>query len=122
MHSMKPKQPPSHKITKASFRSAFTQRLKEATKNRDIAELAAKIAVTPVTLYRWLNGKFDPSLPKLAELAEALNVNLAWLVTGTGPIDARQALRHALLQHYETTDFESAARKPEKSPLAFYEP
>jgi phage repressor protein C with HTH and peptisase S24 domain len=121
---MKPKQLPSHKklSTKASFRSAFAQRLKDATRNRDIAELAAKIAVTPVTLYRWLNGKFDPSLPKLAELAEALSVNLAWLVTGTGPFDARQALRHALLQQYETTDFESAAGKPDKSPLAFYEP
>jgi phage repressor protein C with HTH and peptisase S24 domain len=119
---MKPKQPPSHKLGQASFRSAFAQRLKEATKNRDIAELASKIGVTPATLYRWLNAKFDPSLPKLAELAEALNVNLAWLVTGTGPVDARQALRHALLQQYETTDFQSAAGKPGKSPLAFYEP
>jgi hypothetical protein len=32
-----------------------------------------------VTLYRWLNGEFHPSLPKLAELADAMNVNSSWL-------------------------------------------
>src|SRR5580704_18493356 len=99
-----------------SYRAAFAERLEQATKNHEIAELASKVNVTPTTLYRWLNAQFDPSLPKLAELAEAMNVNLAWLVTGTGPVDARQALRHALLQQYETTDFQSAAGKPGKSP------
>jgi phage repressor protein C with HTH and peptisase S24 domain len=78
--------------------------------------------VTPTTLYRCVNAQFDPSLPKLAELAAAMNVNLAWLVTGTGPIDARQARRHALLEHYGSLEFESAGGEPGKSPLAFYEP
>jgi phage repressor protein C with HTH and peptisase S24 domain len=73
-------------------------------------------------LYRWLNAKFDPSIPKLTELAQAMNVNLAWLVTGQGPIDARQASRHALLEQYQTTDFESATGTSGKAPLAFYEP
>ena len=117
-----PPPPDRHQSAEASFRSAFAQRLKHAAKDRDIAELAVKIDVTPVTLYRWFNAKFDPSLPKLAEFAEVLNVSLAWLVTGKGPIDARQALRHALLEGYETTDFESGAGRPEKSPLAFHGP
>lgn len=105
-----------------SYRAAFAERLKQATKNHEIAELAAKVGVTPTTLYRWVNAQFDPSLPKLAELAEAMNVNLAWLVTGAGPIDARQARRHALLEQYGSADFESAGGAPGKSPLAFYEP
>ena len=51
-----------------------------------------------------------------------MNVNLAWLVTGSGPVDARHARRHALLEEYGITDFESAGRKPAKPPIAFYEP
>jgi phage repressor protein C with HTH and peptisase S24 domain len=122
--TLKQKPPTAQKRSsaEASFRSAFAQRLKLATKKHDIGELASKIGVTPATLYRWLNAKFDPSLPKLAELAEAMNVNLAWLVSGTGPVDARRALRHALLEEYEITEFESAGSRRAKSPIAFYEP
>jgi transcriptional regulator with XRE-family HTH domain len=121
---MKPKKllstdSPKHEI---NLREAFTERLRQATKNHEIAALAAKVGVTPATLYRWLNAKFDPSIPKLAELAEAMNVNLAWLVTGQGPIDARQAGRHALLEQYGTTEFESATGASGRAPLAFYEP
>ena len=105
-----------------SYRAAFAERLEQATKNHEIAELASKVNVTPTTLYRWLNAQFDPSLPKLAELAEAMNVNLVWLVTGSGPVDARQARRHALLEQYGSPDFESVGGEPGKSPLAFYEP
>jgi phage repressor protein C with HTH and peptisase S24 domain len=121
---LKQKQPTARTRTnaEASCRSAFAQRLKHATKKHDIGELASKIGVTPATLYRWLNAQFDPSLPKLAELAEAMNVSLAWLVTGSGPVDARHARRHALLEEYGITDFESAGRKPAKPPIAFYEP
>ncbi len=120
---MKQKQPTTQTRSsiEASFRSAFAQRLKHATENHDIAVLASKIGVTPATLYRWLNAKFDPSLPKLTELAEAMNVNIAWLITGRGPVDARRALRHARLEDYEITDFESAGRRPAKPPLAFHE-
>jgi phage repressor protein C with HTH and peptisase S24 domain len=120
---MKPKQPTSLKSlsVETTYRAAFAERLKQAAKNRQIGELASKVGVAPATLYRWLNAQFDPSLPKLAELAEAMNVSLAWLVTGTGPIDARHARRHALLEEYGAPDFESAGGKPGKSPLAFYE-
>src|ERR1700724_4214557 len=101
---MKRPPPTPHKKLdpETSYRTAFAERLEQATKNHEIAELASKVGVTPTTLYRWLNAQFDPSLPKLAELAEAMNVSLAWLVTGTGPIDARRARRHALLEQYES--------------------
>jgi phage repressor protein C with HTH and peptisase S24 domain len=113
---------PQRKSAEALYRSEFAGRLKQATEEHEIGDLASKIGVTPATLYRWLNGKFDPSLPKLAQLADAMKVSLAWLVTGTGPIDSRQALRHALLENYGTTDFEAAGGKAEKPPIAFHEP
>jgi hypothetical protein len=64
---------------------------------------------------------FDPSLPKLADFAAATNINLAWLVTGRGPLDTRQAVRHALLEEYLATEFEPAGTKAGKAPLAFHE-
>jgi phage repressor protein C with HTH and peptisase S24 domain len=106
----------------ALYRCEFAKRLKQATKNHEIGDLAAKIGVATATLYRWLNAKFDPSLAKLAQLADVMQTSLAWLVTGTGPVDARQALRHALLEEYGTTEFASAGGQAGKSPLAFYEP
>ncbi len=106
----------------ASFRSGFSTRLKRAAESHDLGDLASKIDVAPTTLYRWLNGKFDPSLPKLAELAEAMDVSLAFLVTGAGPMGRRQGIRHALLEGYDLVQFEPADPNAEKAPLAFYEP
>jgi transcriptional regulator with XRE-family HTH domain len=74
----------SRETAETSFRSAFALRLKQAAQSYEIKDLAAKVGATPATVYRWLNGQFDPSLPKLSELAEAMNVNLAWLVTASG--------------------------------------
>jgi phage repressor protein C with HTH and peptisase S24 domain len=122
---VKAQQPIAQKIKASgelSFRSSFAERLKLAAQAHDIAELAKKIEVTPATLYRWLNAKFDPSLPKLAQLAEAMQVSLAWLVTGTGPMDRRQALRQAQLEGYAAPAFEPASSDDEKPPIAFYEP
>jgi len=117
---------PSLRRTKAqaeaAYRSAFAERLKRAAQNHDIAQLAAQIGVRPATLYRWLSARFDPSLPKLADFAAATNVNLAWLVSGRGPVDARQAVRHALLEEYGPIDFVPADPKAAKAPLAFHEP
>ena len=41
-----------------------------ATEKHEISELASRIGVTRTTLYRRLSAKFDPSLAKLAQLAE----------------------------------------------------
>ncbi len=121
---MKTKSPTAQKraSAEARYRLEFAQRLKQATANHEVGVLAAKIGVTPATLYRWLSAKFEPSLAKLAQLADAMNVNLAWLVTGMGPLDSRKALRHGLLEEYAITDFEFAGGKARKPPLAFYEP
>jgi transcriptional regulator with XRE-family HTH domain len=121
---MKTKRPTAQKKTKAEalYRLKFAERLKQATENHEIGGLAAKIGVTPATLYRWLTARYEPSLAKLAQLADAMNVNLAWLVTGKGPFDSRRALRHSLLEEYEITEFESVGGKAEKPPLAFHEP
>ena len=80
--------------------SALAERLREAAENRDVGELATKVGVTPVTFYRWMSAKFDPGVAKLSELAEALNVSLAWLITGQAPMGRRQAIRHARLADY----------------------
>jgi len=96
--------------------------LRKATENCDIAELAAKVGVTPVTLYRWLSAKFDPGVAKLSELAEALNVSLAWLVTGQGPMGRRRALLHARLADYAATEYATTQGSTDRPPIAFLEP
>jgi phage repressor protein C with HTH and peptisase S24 domain len=106
----------------AAYRSTFFARLNQAAENHEIGDLAKKIGVAPATLYRWLKGNFDPSLPKLAELAAAMDVNLGWLVTGVGPMGSRQAARHALLEGYDRVEFEGVDGNAEKAPLAFYQP
>jgi transcriptional regulator with XRE-family HTH domain len=121
---MKLNKPKAQKIKSAaaaSFRSAFAKRLKHAAERHDIGQLAAQLGVRPVTLYRWLSATFDPSLPKLAELAEATQVSLAWLVAGTGPVDSRRAARHARLAEYDLVDFDGDD-EIQKAPLAFHQP
>jgi hypothetical protein len=39
-----------------------------------------------------------------------MNVNLVWVVNGTGPIDARHAQWHAALAEYRATDMPSLIR------------
>jgi len=117
--SIQPRHRPSNEL---SFRRSFAERLKLATKDHDVGELATKLKVTPATLYRWLNAKFDPSLPKLAQLAELTQVNLGWIVTGAGPMDSRRAAFHAQLENYGAPAFVPAKGNDAKPPLAFYEP
>ncbi len=102
--------------------AALAERLHEAMKNRDVGELAAKVGVTPVTLYRWLSAKFDPGVVKLGELAEALDVSLVWLITGVGPMQRRRALLHARLADYVPTEYASAQGSSDRPPIAFLEP
>jgi transcriptional regulator with XRE-family HTH domain len=104
----------------ATIMAALAERLHEATKNHDIAELARKIGVTPVTLYRWLSAKFDPGVARLASLAETLDVSLAWLVAGDGPMDRRRAVLHALLDAHIAIEYVSKGATG-RAPIAFLE-
>jgi phage repressor protein C with HTH and peptisase S24 domain len=101
--------------------SALAEHLRKAAEKRDVGELAAKVGVTPVTLYRWLSGKFDPGLEKLSELADALDVSLAWLVTGEGPMGRRQARRHARLADYDAPEYLTPQGNSDVPPIAFLE-
>ena len=51
---------------------------------RDISETAKAVGASRASVYKWLGGKFEPSLAKLAALAAVANVDLDWLITGRG--------------------------------------
>lgn len=108
--------------SESSVMSALAERLRKAAEGRDVGELAAKVGVTPVTLYRWLSAKFDPGVAKLSELAEAMNVSLAWLITGQGPMERRRALLHARLADYTTPEYATSQGSSDRPPIAFLEP
>ena len=46
--------------------------------------LAARLNVTQATVSRWLAGKFLPSPKAMPDLAATLDVEMQWLVDGTG--------------------------------------
>jgi phage repressor protein C with HTH and peptisase S24 domain len=106
----------------SSVMRELAERLRKAAENRDVAELAAKVSVTPMTLYRWLNAKFDPGIVKLSQLAEILGVSLAWLTAGVGPMEHRRAKLHARLADYGRTDYVAPEGGSEAPPIAFLEP
>lgn len=73
-----------------------------------LAELAgsvnhlAKLAGISQTGLRHYFSSGEPSRPHLIRLAEAVRVNIEWLVTGRGPMrDLPRATRAAIAQNYE---------------------
>jgi phage repressor protein C with HTH and peptisase S24 domain len=107
--------------SESSVMSALAERLRKAAENHDVSELAAKVGVTPVTLYRWLKARFDPGVVKLSELAETLDVSLAWLITGQGPKERRRAVLYERLADYVATDYATSQGDPDRPPIAFLE-
>ncbi len=65
---------------------AFLERLSKVMKIRDVAKVAAAIGVSRSALYKWLGGRSEPSLVKVAAFARVTNVRLSWLVEGEGPM------------------------------------
>lgn len=53
------------------------------------AELAEKLHVTATAVSYWEAGKREPSLYMLVRIADILRVDVAWLLTGAMPADAR---------------------------------
>ena len=62
-----------------------------AAQNRNISELASEIGVSRSALYKWLGGKSEPAIAKLAAFARATNRSVSWLVNGEGPSQAQIA-------------------------------
>jgi transcriptional regulator with XRE-family HTH domain len=55
-----------------------------AAQNRNISELARDVGVSRSALYKWLGGKSEPAIAKLAAFARATNSSVSWLVSGEG--------------------------------------
>lgn len=63
----------------------FAQRINEIVELLGNPNVVAKKAgVTASSVFRWLRGESDPSRTNLIRLADAANVNIAWLATGEG--------------------------------------
>jgi len=70
---------------------SFQGRLMLAAQNRNISELASEVGVSRSALYKWLGGKSEPAIAKLAAFAHATNTSVSWLVSGEGPWQAQIA-------------------------------
>lgn len=66
---------------------SFGWRLRSARARAGLArhDLADMVGFSYMTIERYETGKRSPTLDKMKSLAVALDVSLAWLVTGEGP-------------------------------------
>lgn len=64
----------------------FSQRLSDIIKKRDLSryKIAQATKITEATLSNYCNGKVKPSPSILKQLADYLEVNYNWLLTGEG--------------------------------------
>ena len=69
--------------------NSFENRLRRARLLRGLSslELAAKAKKARASVYQWEGGRI-PTMRTLRDLATTLNVNLAWLIGGEGPMDS----------------------------------
>ena len=65
-------------------RKAFSQRLKEIIGNRSGASFAKACGFSQTAMSQYLTGKSEPTRPVLVAIAKEGNVNLEWLMCGTG--------------------------------------
>jgi transcriptional regulator with XRE-family HTH domain len=67
-----------------SFSSSFGARLKEARKNAGLTQegLADEISIAKDTLSRYERGSMTPGAEVLLNLADAVDVDVRWLLTG----------------------------------------
>ncbi len=64
----------------------FAERLQKALVGHEASEVAKKIGVSRSSFYKWLTGRFEPGLSKLAAFCTITNVSLDWLISGRGEI------------------------------------
>jgi transcriptional regulator with XRE-family HTH domain len=70
---------------------SFQGRLMIAAHNRNISDLARDVGVSRSALYKWLGGKSEPAIAKLAAFARATDSSVSWLVSGEGSWKAQIA-------------------------------
>lgn len=68
---------------------SFASRLDEALtlKKTSAAELSRKIGVYEATISNYRKGKYEPKQDRLEEIAQALNVSVAWLMGADVPMN-----------------------------------
>ncbi|WP_445667204.1 helix-turn-helix domain-containing protein [Paenibacillus sp. FSL K6-1558] len=67
------------------YDSEFSKRLKSVMEERDLdhTALAMLANVSPLTVRRWLNGKFEPRQRNLLKISNALDVSSDYLIGRT---------------------------------------
>jgi len=88
----------------------FPERLKRAMKTAGLSAkgLAQRMGVDPVTVSRWRNGKRQPDLNTLTELATVLGVSLSYLIEGEVPSTPPLWLRRLADLIYDGMEGEAA--------------
>lgn len=77
---------------------SFSDRLKEAISVRGYTQerLASEAKITQSYISRMINGQKEPSERLLYSLSAILKVNVEWLKTGDGPMEAEPTLEETL--------------------------
>jgi len=75
--------------------SGLHRRLASVVGERSYAAVAEMTRTTPATARRYLRGH-APSVEFLQELCDRCEINAHWLLTGHGPMHARDVKEHAL--------------------------
>ncbi len=88
------------------FKKALIKRLETIKGKRSIADWARDLGVNHPRLSRYFRGEATPSAETLCLIAEKENVNIHWLLTGTGDI------------HLPPSDAESAQEGSRNIPVA----
>lgn len=82
----------------------FAERLRVALIGHEAARVAKEIGVARSSFYKWLAGRFEPSLAKLQVFSSITNVNLDWLITGRGEMRPGELLGY-LKPNYPSGQF-----------------
>ncbi|HET7444156.1 MAG TPA: helix-turn-helix transcriptional regulator [Solirubrobacterales bacterium] len=74
----------------SAMRLAFASRLNAAIKRRELShrQLAEQTGTSKQSVTNWTQGRHEPGLPQVRQLAAALGVSVAYLV---GEVDAPKA-------------------------------
>ena len=96
----------------------FNDRLNEALEKRDIraVDLAKRIDISEATMSQYRSGYAKPKYDRIVRIADALDVNLTWLMGGDvpmeknrGPIDIEFLNNSGIggqVNHQDATDYQ----------------